>query len=173
MLVVAVNASNASPDRLPWVGRRHDDDGTESTGPATAQGLFDTVFAALHDGEQVAVGFDCPLTRTADDADEPDLDEMRRLLHEIGTWRPWTVLTTSLARWRATTSVLVWEAAGPGPIDGAAAIDAFYALLRSGRKDADEPDADVRNLAAAIAVESDATADRTELTRPALRVTVG
>ena len=62
MLVIAVDSADATAQQLSWTGRRHDDDGTESTGASTAQGLFEAVFHALHDGEQVAIGFDCPLT---------------------------------------------------------------------------------------------------------------
>ena len=114
MLVIVVDTDRITGDELPWIGRRHDDDGPESTGEATAQGLFDAVFAALHDGEQVAIGFDCPLTAPASqlDSDEaeqlvalarshtdsPGLAALRHLVMELGTWRPWTVVTTSLPR---------------------------------------------------------------------------
>ncbi len=191
MLVIAVHGAEIDADRLPWTGRRHDDDATESTGVATAEGLFDAVFHALHDGEQVAIGFDCPLTipaepdgasdeasllARADGADvSPGLTALRRLVHELGTWRPWTIVTTSLPRWHATTSVLLWEAVpesggAAGPLD---AIEAFFALVRA--KDHSETDADgaTLNLAAAAAVSSDATADAAELTKPVVRVGYG
>ena len=72
MLVIVVDTDRITGDELPWIGRRHDDDGPESTGEATAQGLFDAVFAALHDGEQVAIGFDCPLTAPASQLDSDE-----------------------------------------------------------------------------------------------------
>lgn len=175
MLVIAVDTTSTASDALHWVGRRHDDDAFESTGEPTARGLFDTVFAALHDGEQVSIGFDCPLTASAGvdplDAagDGPALAALRWLITEVGTWRPWTIVTTSLPRWRATTSVLVWEAGGG---DAAAAVDGFYALLRADAPPVgDAADGSV-NLAAAIAVASDATADEAEVRLPVLRVAV-
>ena len=95
-------------------------------------------------------------------------------MRELGTWRPWTIVTTSLPRWHATTSVLLWEAApesgGAAPLD---AIEAFYALVRA--KEHSETDAvgAILNLAAAAAVSSDATADPAELTKPVVRVGYG
>lgn len=184
MLVIAVDSTSPGPDQLRWTGRRHDDVGPESTGAQGAQGLFDTVFAALHDGEQVAIGFDCPLTapagadaadaRTVADAADDRLAELRRLIDELGKWRPWTIVTTSLARWRATTSVLVWQIdSGEPPADRDAAIDAFYAALRtSGRPAPDALPAGSLNVAAAIAVASEATADEAELIGPALTIPV-
>src|SRR5260370_6801096 len=51
------------PDgRTRWAGRRHDDDRPDATSGASSAELFEVVFHALHDGEQVALGFDCPLT---------------------------------------------------------------------------------------------------------------
>jgi hypothetical protein len=178
VLVIAVESRRITSSELPWLARRHDDDEFESTGEQTAQGLFDAVFHALHDGEQVSIGFDCALTAAgagidpqdpaavlAAAGDSPGVGALRWLIDELGTWRPWTIVTTSLARWRATTSVLVWEA----ETSGAAALDGFYAVLR-----ADAPssagDSAVLNVAAAIAVASEATADTAELTQPVLRV---
>jgi hypothetical protein len=191
MLVIGVETGEISPERVQWTGRRHDDDGAESTGAATPQGLFDAVFAALHDGEQVAIGFDCSLTVPADDLGStdaelivarardlpvgPGIDQLRRLVKELGTWRPWTIVTTSLPRWRATTSVLLWQAdAAPGAEHTAAsAIDAFYATIRRGdQPGAGGDDEALINLAAAAALDSDVTADHAELTRPALRIPV-
>jgi hypothetical protein len=191
MLVIAVETASILPERLPWTGRRHDDDGDQSTGDATPQGLFDAVFHALHDGEQVAIGFDCPLTMPAEGIDPTDPDaarvrareadvgagvqQLRHLVEELGSWRPWTIVTTSLPRWRATTSVLLWEAdPEPGAVGTAAAvIDAFYEMIRRGDEPgagaADEP---LINLAASAALDSEVTADAAELTRPALRVRV-
>lgn len=190
MLVIAVRSVAATAQYLPWKGRRHDDDGTESTGEPTPQGLFEAVFRALHDGEQVAIGFDCPLSAATDQVDDndpaalaawagsldcgPGIEGLRHLVTDLGTWRPWTVVTTSLPHWRATTSVLVWEAvpASGTQIGATAAIDAFYTMLRVG----DQPDLDgstgVVNLAAAVAVKSDVGADSSELTRPAFRILV-
>jgi hypothetical protein len=189
MLVIAVQTAAATAQQLSWAGRRHDDDGTESTGEPTPAGLFDAVFHALHDGEQVAIGFDCPLTAAADQLDNsdpatliaragavergPGVERLRHLVTELGIWRPWTIVTTSLPRWRATTSVLVWEAVpAPGAkVSPQAAIDAFYAMLGSGAQaTADGATTAVLNLAAAAAVESGATADAAELTAPVLRV---
>jgi hypothetical protein len=176
VLVIAVNTAAATPDRLPWTGRRHDDEGTESTGVQTPEGLFEAVFYALHDGEQVAVGFDCALTAPdAESARElesgPGMAAVRHLVTELGTWRPWTIVTTSLARWRATTSVLVWEAVADGAVEPGAAIEAFFATLRTARE-ADEPGPPCINLAATVAVTSGASADASDVTRHALRVRV-
>jgi hypothetical protein len=188
MLVIAVDTGSISPERLAWTARRHDDDGPESTGVATAQGLFDAVFSALHDGEQVAIGFNCPLTRpvtdTADSHPEaalaravavdggPGVAALRALVDELGHWRPWTIVTTSLPRWKATTSVLLWEAAGDEAV-GEPAIDAFYAMLRGPGNVPSGSGEPVLNLAAAAAVASEASADPGELTRPVLRIRVG
>lgn len=187
MLVIAVHGAEIDGERLPWTGRRHDDEATESTGAPSAQGLFDAVFHALHDGEQVAIGFDCPLTTPADpgatgeaalleQADgfdaPPALAELRRLVSELGTWRPWTIVTTSLPRWRATTSVLLWEALdGSGaPVPPLDAIEAFFGLVRSRAESDPGAGEPTLNLAAAAAVRSEATADPAELTNPVVRI---
>src|SRR5260370_592190 len=60
MLVIAMETGSGG--RVRWAGRRHDDgrlDGSSGVSPAE---LFDAVFHALHDGEQVALGLDCALT---------------------------------------------------------------------------------------------------------------
>lgn len=192
MLVIAVQSLTATAEHLLWEGRRHDDDGTESTREPTAQGLFEVVFSALHDGEQVAVGFDCPLSAATGQADVkdpatlvawagsldrgPGIESMRHLITDLGTWRPWTVVTTSLLRWRATTSVLVWEAVPPSgtQVSVTAAIDAFYTMLRVGeQRNLDDITGSVVNVAAAAAIKSHMSADSSELTRRALRIPMG
>src|SRR5579859_2578785 len=60
MLVIAIETGSGAPAR--WAGRRHDDDRPDATSGASPAELFDAVFHALHDGEQVALGLDCPLT---------------------------------------------------------------------------------------------------------------
>jgi len=191
MLVIAVQTAGMDGDKVPWTGRRHDDDSTESTGAPSAQGLFDAIFHALHDGEQVAIGFDCELSLPAgDDAADSDallarargveagqgVTELRHLVQELGRWRPWTIVTTSLPRWRATTSILLWEAvsgsgAASSPLD---AIEAFFDTVRAGdQQDVGEPAQPVVNLAAAAALDSEVSTDPAELTRPLLRVPVG
>src|SRR5271154_5364315 len=64
VLVIAVQTGSlGGPARSGgWAGRRHDDDRPDASSGATSAELFDAVFHALHDGEQVALGFDCPLT---------------------------------------------------------------------------------------------------------------
>ena len=131
MLVIGVRAATPSSDDLAWSGRRHDDDNPGAVRGSSSADLFDAVFHALHDGEQVAVGFAGPLTTRVDEnqrnldgagqedqaialldeaeAAAPGLAGLDRLLGELGKWRPWTAVSTSLPRWRATTSILVWE----------------------------------------------------------------
>src|SRR5579859_2417183 len=60
MLVIAIETGSGASAR--WAGRRHDDDWPDATSGASPAELFDAVFHALHDGEQVALGLDCPLT---------------------------------------------------------------------------------------------------------------
>src|SRR5580704_19642562 len=163
---------------LGWAGRRHDDDRPDASSGATSAELFDAVFNALHDGEQVALGFDCPLTlavapdqasvATEADADalvnqaepaatRPGITELGHLLGELGTWRPWTTVSTSLSRWKANTSILVWEAVpaeGSGPVTASAAAGT------------------VVNLAAATARRAGLFVDPSELARPAGSITV-
>jgi hypothetical protein len=197
LLVIAVDTRSTSPDRLAWTGRRHDDDGPDPSHGTSADDLFEAVFHALHDGEQVAVGFDCSLTRplpvgtAADEGTvdedgvlrlveivepEPCLDEMTRLLRELGNWRPWTRISTTLERWRATTSVLVWEALPADQSDRApteAAVRSFYQRLHGGADDtATEGTEPVLNLAVAVAKQAGLSVDSADLTRPLLSIPV-
>ena len=186
MLVIGIEPGAGAGDAITWRGRRHDDDGPGASQGDTAAGLFDAVFHALHDGEQVAVGFPAPLSVPAPaDADvaasaraalgeavtaSPAVAAADTLLGELGKWRPWTVVSTSLPRWRATTSVLVWES----PADGAgmdAAVEAFYDLVRA-RADhgAEATDTAVLNLAAAAALTAELTVDAAQLGEPVLAV---
>lgn len=169
MLVIALDP--AQP--LTWSGRRHDDDGPNAVTGTTAAQLFDTVFGALHDGEQVAVGV----------AGEPDDERaagrlsITGLLGELGQWRPWTAVSTSLAGWRATRSILVWEFTGDS---APAAVEALFALVGVDAGDTgDAVDistaaadrADV-NPIAAVAISAGLTCDQAELARSMLRLEV-
>ncbi|WP_460606834.1 hypothetical protein [Jatrophihabitans fulvus] len=161
--------ARADGDALSWRGRRHDDDGPGAVTGTSVPELFETVFTALHDGEQVAVGFPAPLwSHGSDSLDGPHVRAMSELVTEIGRWRPWTVVSTSLPRWRATTSVLVWET----DLDDAdAAVDAFFALVAAHADHGGEDrDADVVNLAATAAVRSELQADEAQLREPVLLV---
>jgi hypothetical protein len=181
-----------------WAGRRHDDDRPDASSGATSAELFDAVFHALHDGEQVALGFDCPLTlavapdqgavATEADADalviraepaatRPGITELGHLLGELGTWRPWTTVSTSLSRWKANTSILVWEAVpaeGSGPVAASAAADSFFRQLQTAAEPGPEEAATgtVVNLAAATARRAGLFVDPSELGRPAVSITV-
>ena len=181
-----------------WAGRRHDDDRPDASSGATSAELFDAVFHALHDGEQVALGFDCPLTLTVSpdqgavaaeaDADalvnraepaatRPGLTELGHLLGELGTWRPWTTVSTSLSRWKANTSILVWEAVpaeGSGSVTASAAADSFFRQLKTAAEPGPEVPAagTVVNLAAATARRAGLFVDASELGRPAVSITV-
>jgi hypothetical protein len=209
-LVIGVRAATPSSDDLTWSGRRHDDDKPGAVRGSSSADLFDTVFHALHDGEQVAVGFGAPLTAPVDEdqqnldgagqedraialldqteAGAPGLAGLDRLLGELGKWRPWTAVSTSLPRWRATTSILVWEllpssnAAGQSDsltartpdLDSTAAdsgVRRFFELLRTraeGRADvAAEP---VINLAAAVALRAGLPVDSRQLSEPVLSI---
>src|SRR5690348_10941613 len=104
MLVIAIETGSRPGRRVWWSGRRHDDDRPDASSGASAAELFETIFGALHDGEQVALGF------AALEAGGPGLAMLGHLLNELGVWRPWTTVSTSLARWRANTSILVWQA---------------------------------------------------------------
>jgi hypothetical protein len=195
VLVIAVQTGSlGGPAR--WAGRRHDDDRPDASSGASSAELFDAVFHALHDGEQVALGFDCPLTlpvspdqgAAADDAGvgalklaeptaiRPGIAELGHLLAQLSTWRPWTTVSTSLSRWRANTSILVWEAVpaeGSGGVDVGTAADSFFRQLRTVTEH--EPDAaggPVVNLAAAAARQAGLLADASELTHPAVSITV-
>jgi hypothetical protein len=152
----------------------------------------------LHDGEQVAVGFPAPLSVAAasdqsssgsgggdlQDAtvaalaaavvESPAVAQVDLLLRELGRWRPWTVVSTSLPRWRATTSVLIWEignAADGGSVDVDAAVEGFYELVRTrAEHGAELTGTTVINLAAAAARRAELTVDRAQLTEPVVRV---
>jgi hypothetical protein len=209
-LVIGVRAATPSSDDLAWSGRRHDDDKPGAVRGSSSADLFDAVFHALHDGEQVAVGFAGPLTTRIDEEQQnldgagpedraialldeaetaaPGLAGLDRLLGELGKWRPWTAVSTSLPRWRATTSILVWEllpssdAAGesdPLATDGSdldstvadSGVRGFYELLRT-RADrpagvAAEP---VINLAAAVALRAGLPVDARQLSEPVLAI---
>src|SRR5580698_2781596 len=120
-----------------WAGRRHDDDRPDASSGASSAELFDAVFHALHDGEQVALGFDGPLTVpvSADRGEtQPGITELGHLLGQLGTWRPWTTVSTSLSRWKANTSILVWEAVpaeGSAAVTAGAAADSFFRQLQT------------------------------------------
>jgi hypothetical protein len=180
VLVIAIVADGAA---VSWRGRRHDDDEPEGPSGTTAEELFDTVFHALHDGEQTAVGVDCPLTvpvpdgaagdesalLAAADAATPGASwpPLRHLIGELGRWRPWTAVTASPQRWLATQSVLVFET--PAGLPAGAAVARFFDVLRGDRGQT-QNDGEVVNLAVAAAVRSELTVERAELTRPALVV---
>jgi hypothetical protein len=182
MLVIAVETVPGG--RARWAGRRHDDDRPDAASGATSAGLFDAVFRALHDGEQVALGFDCPLTTPSgagqDAGASAGLAELGHLLGELGTWRPWTTVSTSLARWKANTSILVWEAVpapGTGPVPATAATDSFFrqfpgASARGTEEDGTEADGTVVNLAATTARRAGLFVDPSELAQPAATITV-
>jgi hypothetical protein len=173
MLVIGVAADAAG---LHWRGRRHDDDSGSAAGDSAAA-LFDEVFGALHDGEQVAVGFAAPLSLPdtggggaleSAESDRPAVRELGALLTELGRWRPWTVVSTSLPRWRATTSVLVWETDSD---DLDAAVEAFFALA-DGDRGAEQAGTGVLNLAAAAAERAALTVDTAQLHEPVVLVSV-
>jgi hypothetical protein len=196
MLVIAMETQSSPPGRMRWTGRRHDDDESDATSGASAAELFDTVFHALHDGEQVALGFDCPLTMpvapdhagtdTTDDLAKlaklaeqaegrPGIAELGELLGQLAVWRPWTTVSTSLARWKANTSILVWEAV-PAPGSGAvlpgAAADTFFRRLRAAGPEEEPAAGTVVNLAAAASRRAGLFVDAPELARPAVAITV-
>ena len=165
MLVIAVETGFPLGGRVSWAGRRHDEDWADASSSATQAELFDAVFRALHDGEQVAFGIG-----------KPGLAELARLLDELGSWRPWTRVSTSLARWRANTSILVWQAdpaPGAGGVTASAAVDSFFLQLPAARARAtDEGTGTVVNVAAAAAHRAGLLADASELSRPAVTITV-
>jgi hypothetical protein len=184
VLVIALESLGAG-DGMSWRGRRHDDDELEGPRGKSAEDLFDAVFAAIHDGEQTAVGVDCPLTAPlsgrADDEDTllaiadqeallPSRAQLRLLLDQLGTWRPWTAVTTSPERWLATRSVLAWEMPPGTPAD--VAISNFFADLRKPRTVPD-PAEPVVNLAVAAALRAGLVVERAELSRPALTIGAG
>ena len=71
MLVIGAASGSAG---LRWRGRRHDDNGPGAAHGDGVDTLFRAVFEALHDGEQVAVGFSAPLA-ARDDAHDPTDDD--------------------------------------------------------------------------------------------------
>jgi hypothetical protein len=209
-LVIGVRAATSSSDDLAWSGRRHDDDKPGAVRGRSSADLFDAVFHALHDGEQVAVGFGGPLTTRVDEdqrnldgtgqedraialldeaeAAAPGLAGLDRLLGELGKWRPWTAVSTSLPRWRATTSILVWElrpsdnaaeetdplatdAPEPDSAVADSGVHGFYELLRT-RADrlADVATEPVINLAAAVALRAGLPVDARQLSEPVLAI---
>ncbi len=193
MLVIAIETGSGEPAR--WAGRRHDDDRPDATSGASPAELFDAVFHALHDGEQVAIGLDCPLTVPAPTDQDPaaaadgsaadgsaadgsaaGLADLGYLLGELGTWRPWTTVSTSLARWKANTSILVWQAVpapGQGAVPASAAADSFFRQLPAVAGHAEEKTAGpLVNLAAAAARRAGLFVDPSELAEPAVSITV-
>ena len=197
MLVIAVETGSPLGRPTRWAGRRHDDDRPDASAGASPAELFDAVFHALHDGEQVALGFDCPLTLPVSpdqgaaaaqaDADalvkqaEPTatrtgITELGYVLGQLGMWRPWTTVSTSLSRWKANTSILVWEAVpaeGSGGVTASAAADSFFRRLPAATEPGTEAaTGTVVNLAAATARRAGLFVDASELARPAVSITV-
>ena len=195
MLVIVMETGSRPDGRLRWAGRRHDDDRPDASSGSSSAELFDAVFHALHDGEQVALGFDCPLTMpvasgqdpASADADtlvtlaepaagRPGLAELGHLLGELGTWRPWTTVSTSLARWKANTSILVWQAVpapGSAGVAAGAAADSFFREFPAATEDATATGAGtVLNLAAAAARRAGLFVDASELDQPTVSITV-
>ena len=197
MLVITVETGSPLGGPTRWAGRRHDDDRPDASSGSSSAELFDAVFHALHDGEQVALGFDCPLTLPvlADqdtaaapaDADalvrqaepavtRPGIAELGYVLGQLGTWRPWTTVSTSLSRWKANTSILVWEAVpaeGSGGVTASAAADSFFRRLQTATEPGTEAaTGTVVNLAAATARQAGLFVDVSELARPAVSITV-
>ena len=205
MLVIAMETGSGPDGHVRWAGSRHDDDRPDASSGVSPAELFDAVFHALHDGEQVALGFDCPLTMPVSseqdpgsapadaDADalvtlaepassRPGLAELGYLLGELGSWRPWTTVSTSLARWKANTSILVWQAVpapGASAVTASAAAASFFRQLPAVTSRANEPAAATKpaaatvvNLAAAAARRAGLFVDPSELAQPAVSITV-
>jgi hypothetical protein len=197
VLVIAVQTESLPVGHMRWAGRRHDDDRPDASSGVSSAELFDAVFLALHDGEQVALGFDCRLTLPVSvdqamaagyaDADalvklaeptatRPGITELGHLLGQLGTWRPWTTVSTSLSRWKANTSILVWEAVpaeGSSGVDVGAVAGSFFRQLPTATERGTEPAAGaVVNLAAAAARRAGLLADASELAQPAVSITV-
>lgn len=202
MLVIAIETGSGEPAR--WAGRRHDDDRPDATSGASPAELFDAVFHALHDGEQVALGLDCPLTVPAPADHDPapadhdptaadhdpaaavggsagapgegaGLADLGYLLGELGNWRPWTTVSTSLARWKANTSILVWQAVpapGQDAVPAAAAADSFFRQLPAAGHAEEKKAGPLVNLAAAAARRAGLFVDPSELAEPAVSITV-
>lgn len=185
MLVIGTASSG---ERLRWSGRRHDDDGPGVTRGDSVHGLFEGTFHALHDGEQVAIGFQAPLGIASESTDEPDagaalaraevdspaVRHLAAVLTELGRWRSWTVVSTSLPRWRATTSVLVWEtdlsqSAIDADLDDA--VEGFYALVHDrAEHGAEVTTTPVLNLAAVAARRAELTVDCAQWREPIVLV---
>jgi hypothetical protein len=209
MLVITMETGSLPGGRTRWAGRRHDDDRPDTSSGTSSAELFDAVFHALHDGEQVALGFDCALTMAVPpdsgrasapaDADalvmlaepsasRPGLAELEHLLGELGTWRSWTTVSTSLARWKANTSILVWQAVpapGADAVTAGAAADSFFRQLPAASARGTEPAAGtepavgtepaagtVVNLAAAAARRAGLFVDPAELAQPTVSIRV-
>jgi hypothetical protein len=184
MLVIAMETGPGG--RVRWAGRRHDDDRPGASSGDTPAELFDAVFHALHDGEQVALGLDCALTMPQDQdqdqdqdlasaASRPGLAELGYVLGELGNWRPWTTVSTSLTRWKANTSILVWQAVpapGANAVTASAAVDSFFHQFPAATKEAEEANGTVVNLAAAAARRAGLFVDPSELARPTVSITV-
>lgn len=187
-MLVIVTATGAESAR--WTGRRHDDVGRGAKRGDSDATLFEAIFEALHDGEQVAVGFPAPLCAAMDatwvdvdvaiaalalqQAGSPALRHTRALLTELGRWRPWTGVSTSLPRWRATTSVLVFEADVPADADLDEldrAVEGLFALVHA-RADhgAEVVSGPLINLAAAAARDAGLTTEAAELGEPVVLV---
>jgi hypothetical protein len=98
------------------------------------------------------------------------------VLGQLGTWRPWTTVSTSLARWKANTSILVWEAVpaeGSGEVAVGTAADSFFGQLQTATEPGTEPAAGaVVNLAAAAARRAGLFVEPAELAQPAVSITV-
>jgi hypothetical protein len=198
LVITVLTGSQGGPlGSVGWAGRRHDDDRPDASSGASSAELFDAVFHALHDGEQVALGFDCPLTlpvspdqgaaaahadagALAEQAElaatRPGITELGHLLGQLGTWRPWTTVSTSLSRWKANTSILVWEAVpaeGSATVTASAAADSFFRQLQAATEPGTEAAAGtVVNLAAVTARHAGLFVDASELGRPAVSITV-
>ena len=181
MLVIALETEFLPGGLVRWAGRRHDEDWPDASSGSSLAELFNAVFGALHDGEQIALGFDCPLTVPASPERDPadggaGLAALRYLLDELGRWRPWTRVSTSLARWRANTSILVWQAIpapGVAGVAARAAVDSFFRRPSApSAHPGDAGGAAVVNLAAAAARRTGLLADASELSEPAVTIAV-
>ena len=92
-------------------------------------------------------------------------------------WRPWTTVSTSLAQWKANTSILVWQAVpapGANAVTAGAAADSFFRQLpaASRREATDTGRRGGGNLAAAAARRAGLFVDPAELARPTVSITV-
>ncbi len=98
------------------------------------------------------------------------------MLGQLGTWRPWTTVSTSLSRWKANTSILVWQAVpaeGSSEVAPGAAADSFFEQLQTPTEPGTEPAAGaVVNLAAAAARRAGLFVEAAELAQPAVSITV-